>query len=511
MKKFFTIIFNRILYIALFMIVQFGALFLVLRFLHEQFLYFYVSCVILSILTGLHVINKDMNPAYKIAWLIPIMLLPIFGGLAYLMYGKTRMSKREHKRMSKIEHSYKEAMALYDSSADRLAQENRDATMHSQYISTVTGVPPYRYTQTQYLPIGEEYFKVMKEELKKAEHFIFLEYFIVEEGVMWNEILNILKEKVDEGLDVRVMYDDLGCIFTLPRRYDKKLESLGIKTCVFHRFNSVLNSRFNTRDHRKICVIDGNIGITGGINLADEYINAKVKYGHWKDSGVLLKGKAVWSLTVMFLTVWDYYRNEHDTYLNFAPQENFIAKMPSDGYVQPFSDTPLDNEPVGATVYKNLINRAREYVYITTPYLIVDYEMLRVMRTAARSGVDIRIIVPGIPDKKLVYAVTKSYYELLLKDGVRIYQYTPGFMHAKNCVVDDEYAVVGTINLDFRSMYLHFECAAWMCRSKAVGQAKEDFMETLELCTEITMASLKKKNLFHIIGLSVIRAFAPLM
>ena len=511
MKKFFTVVFSRVVYTLLFVAVQLGAVLVVLHFFEEQFVLFYAACGLISILAGLHVLNRDMNPSYKIAWLIPIMLLPLFGGLMYVMFGKTRMSKEETRRIAEIEGRYSEAIKLYDGDAAQLSEENGDAIMHSRYITAITGVPPYRHTKPRYFPIGEEYFTAMKEELEKAEHFIFLEYFIIEEGVMWNEILEILKRKAAQGLDVRVMYDDLGCLFTLPQLYDRTLEKQGIKACVFHRFNSILNSRFNARDHRKLCIIDGHTGFTGGINLADEYINVYEKHGHWKDSGILLKGQAVWSLTVMFLTVWDYFRHERDSFTDFAPPAECVSDTENDGYVQPYTDTPLDEEAVGETVYLNLIDRARRYVYITTPYLIIDNEMLTALRKASRSGVDIRIIVPGIPDKKLVYMTTRSYYGPLIEAGVRIYEYTPGFIHAKNFVSDDEYAVVGTINLDYRSLYLHYECAAWMYGSGAVGQVKEDFLSTLGQCREISGDMLKRKNLFQRIGLAILRAFAPLM
>lgn len=511
MRKFFTIIFGRIMYIILFVVVQLGALFIVLSFFQSKFAYFYVACMLLSIITGFYVLNKDMNPAYKIAWLIPIMLLPIFGGLIYLMFGKTRMSKAEKNRLKYCECKYSEAIQRYPGAFDMLSRDSEEAAMHSKYISTITGVPPYRHTATKYLHIGEEYFEAIMAELEKAERFILLEYFIIEEGVMWNKILEILKRKAASGVEIMVMYDDLGCLFTLPQTYDRTLEKMGIKACVFHRFNSILNARFNTRDHRKICVIDGNVGFTGGINLADEYINAYAKHGHWKDSGIMLKGEAVWSLTVMFLTMWDYFRKEDHCFSDYAPNTELKDCVSDDGFVQPYTDTPYDDEALGETVYMNLINRSRRYVYITTPYLIIDNEMLTALRTAAKSGVDIRIIVPGVPDKKFVYAVTRSYYEMLLKAGVRVYEYTPGFIHAKNFMSDDQYGVVGTINLDFRSLYLHYECAVWMYRSSAVAQIKEDFLRTMAQSEEITIAAVKKRTAIERVRLAVLRVFAPMM
>lgn len=511
MRKYFTIIFNRVVYTMLFVAVQLGALLAVLHFFKEQFVYFYAVCALLSVIAGIHVLNKDMNPAYKIAWLIPIMLLPIFGGLMYLMFGKLRMSRAQKRKLAEVEAKYGEALALYPGAAERLEAQGGDAALHAKYISSVTGVPPYTHTQTRYFPIGEAYFEALKAELEKAEKFILLEYFIINEGVMWDAILDILRRKAADGVEVMVMYDDLGCLFTLPQTYDRTLEKMGIKACVFHRFNSILNARFNTRDHRKICVIDGNVGFTGGINLADEYINARVRFGRWKDSGVMLRGEAVWSLTVMFLTMWDYFRREDHRFSDYAPASELVETTPDDGFVLPYTDTPYDDEALGETVYMNLINRARRYVYITTPYLVIDNEMLTALRTASKSGVDVRIIVPGVPDKKLVYSLTCSNFEPLLKAGVRIYLYTPGFIHAKNFVSDDCCGVVGTINLDYRSLYLHYECASWMYGSQAVTELREDFLQTFEDCQELTLDTLKHKNFLQNIGLALLRAFAPML
>ena len=350
----------------------------------------------------------------------------------------------------------------------------------------------------------------MVEELKKAKHYIFLEYFIIQEGKMWNTILDILRQKAAEGVDVRVIYDDMGCIMILPTGYDRTLEQMGIKCRIFNPFVPILSSRFNTRDHRKICVIDGNVGFTGGINLADEYINAYEKHGHWKDTSILLKGEAVFNLTVMFLSMWDYLdsttgKTDYSRYYPTVWDEN--AK----GYVQPFADNPLDDEAVGETVYLNLINKAKRYVYITTPYLILSSEMLTALTSAAKCGVDVRIITPHIPDKWYVHAVSRSHYQPLIEAGVKIYEYTPGFIHAKTFVVDDDYAVVGTIHLDYRSLYLHFECAVWMYQTPSVAQVRDDFFKTQQISQEITLEECRSLSFPRRLGRSVLRVFAPLM
>ena len=290
---------------------------------------------------------------------------------------------------------------------------------------------------------------------------------------MWNNILEVLKQKVEEGIEVRIIYDDFGCIMTLPNHYNKILEKEGIKTAVFNPFVPNLKSKFNNRDHRKIAVIDGHIAFTGGINLADEYIGEKVRFGHWKDNGIMLEGEAVWNFTVMFLSMWDFIKEENEDYEKY--HSNYEYETSSDGFVIPYSDSPWDNEAVGETVYLNLIAKANRYIYITTPYLVLDNEMITALSTAAKRGVDVRIITPGIPDKKLVNEVTKAYYDVLLKNGVKIYEYTKGFIHEKIFVVDDEYATIGTINLDYRSLYLHFECGVWLYDCSVIFTIKKDF------------------------------------
>ncbi|MDD5879236.1 MAG: cardiolipin synthase, partial [Clostridiales bacterium] len=349
------------------------------------------------------------------------------------------------------------------------------------------------------------------EELKKAKHFIFLEYFIIEEGIMWNTILEILKEKAKEGVDVRVIYDDVGCVMKLPYKYGDKLEKYGIKCRVFNPFIPILTNRLNNRDHRKIAVIDGYVGFMGGINLADEYINSFEKYGHWKDAAILLKGDAVFNLTVMFLTMWDFINNSDDDYLKYRPENFTNEKYLSKGYVQPFDDSPLVNEPIGETVYLNLINKAKKYIYINTPYLIIDNEMATALKIAAKSGIDVRIVTPHIPDKWFVHAVTRSYYHSFIKDNIKIYEYTPGFMHSKTFVVDDEYAVVGSINLDFRSLYLHFECGAWLYKTDSVLKVKEDFLDTLELCQQISLQDCENVKWPVKFGRLILRMFSPLL
>ncbi len=329
---------------------------------------------------------------------------------------------------------------------------------------------------------------------------------------MWDGIEQILRRKAAQGVDVRVIYDDFGCLFTLPFKYNEVLESKGIRCKVFNPFKPIWSAKMNNRDHRKILVIDGHTAFNGGINLADEYINAIVKHGHWKDTAVMLKGEAVWSFTMMFLTMWNYLdSSKPDDYTVYMPRKEEIEDYKGSGYVIPFTDSPLDDEPVGENVYLNIINDAKEYVYITTPYLIIDNEMSTSLILAAKSGIDVRIITPHIADKWFVHAVTRAHYKKLVKFGVKIYEYTPGFIHAKNFVSDDTVSVVGSINLDFRSLYLHFECATWMYKTDSVLKVKEDYLKTLEKCEEITYSDCRKVNIFVRIGRGLLRLFAPMM
>ena len=509
MKKILRFITQRVVITALLIVLQALLLFGFIWKLDNYFVYFYAGSVLLSLLITLGIINSKSNPAYKIAWLIPILLFPVFGGLVYLLFGSDRTGRYLRKKLQGIGTEMDNVIgeAYRRSGAEQLPP---DAANQSRYISHCAYCPPYQNTTTEYLPLGEVKFERMVEELKKAKHYIFLEYFIIQEGKMWNTILDILRQKAAEGVDVRVIYDDMGCIMILPTGYDRTLEQMGITCRIFNPLVPILSSRFNTRDHRKICVIDGNVGFTGGINLADEYINAYEKHGHWKDTSILLKGEAVFNLTVMFLSMWDYLdgttgKTDYSRYYPTVWDEN--AK----GYVQPFADNPLDDEAVGETVYLNLINKAKRYVYITTPYLILSSEMLTALTSAAKCGVDVRIITPHIPDKWYVHAVSRSHSQPLIEAGVKIYEYTPGFIHAKTFVVDDDYAVVGTINLDYRSLYLHFECAVWMYQTPSVAQVRDDFFKTQQISQEITLEECRSLSFPRRLGRSVLRVFAPLM
>jgi cardiolipin synthase len=511
MTNLFKLLFHRVFWVAIGIAVQAAALVVMIYRFQQYFVYFYGISLFISMVAVIALANGKSKAGYKIAWIISILLFPIFGGIFYLMFGGSRTGKRTRQKMLSINGKMAEALNANQDMVQVITEQNVDAGRQADYIQKYAYSPPYTNTYIEYFPVGEAKFERMIEELEKAEHFIFLEYFIIEEGIMWNTILDILRRKAAEGVDVRVIYDDIGCILKLPYQYDKKLEAMGIKCAVFNPFRPVLSPRLNNRDHRKILVIDGHTGFTGGINLADEYINAYERLGHWKDNAVMLKGDAVYSLTVMFLAVWDYLRGTDEDYEEFKPERWGQQKYPADGYVQPFSDNPLDDESVGETVYLNLITRAKKYVYITTPYLIIDAEMMTALFNAAKQGIDVRIITPHIPDKWYVHAVTRSNYEQLLESGVKIYEYTPGFIHAKTFVVDDEYAVIGTINLDYRSLFLHFECGVWMYGSSSISDIKADFLEALEQSQEITLDAFRSVPLYRRVGWALLNLFAPLM
>lgn len=506
MKRIFSTVWFRIFALVITVFLQIGIYVALFLFFSDYGTWFFLFCTLLSAIAVMRIVLKDGCPEYKIAWIIPIMLFPIFGGGLYLIFGHKVLSKRERRRISSISERLK-AESPGESSLNALESVSRTAAFQARYLEKHANATLYDGTGVKYFSVGEEMFESLLYDLKSAKKFIFLEYFIISEGEMWSSILSVLEQKAKEGVDIRLMYDDLGCIFLLPGNFPQKMEQKGIRCCPFNRFRHIFNSRFNNRDHRKICVIDGNIGYTGGINLSDEYINRGSKHGHWKDTAVRIHGKAVFGLTEMFLSVWEFYRGVSTDFSQYKPTETDSAK----GFVQPFGSSPATAETVGENMYVNFLNKARNYVYITTPYLIVDSNMVNALTLAAKSGIDVRLITPGIPDKKVVYFLTRSYYRVLLEAGVKIFEYTPGFIHAKSAVSDDSTAVIGTINLDYRSLYLHHECAVWLYGSDCVKDIRDDFLATQEKCRQVTVSSIKKMSALQRMWLAFLRIFAPLM
>ena len=510
MKKIFKILFSRLFFGAIFIILQVGVMVAALYYFRDTYAQVHTFFTALSIITVLYIINQDGSSAFKIAWILPIVFLPLFGIPLYILFGKKRIPERKLERVSGMYLRYKAAMApLLSESGDEPAMDE-DARLQSAYLEKCASSPRFTQTETTYYPLGDVMFPAMLEELEKAEKYIFMEFFIIEPGIMWDSILDVLRRKAAQGLDVRLIYDDMACIMRLPRDYAERMESVGIRCCTFHRFQPVPTGTLNNRDHRKICCIDGVTAFTGGVNLADEYINKRERFGHWLDCGIKVRGRAAYSFTQMFLSMWDYIRHEEDDPVAFRPTAEALEGIGDDGVVQPYCDSPADDEPVGETVYINMLSRAKKYVYICTPYLVVDNEIMNALTSAAKCGVDVRMICPHIPDKWYVHLVTRSYYAPLMKAGVRIYEYTPGFIHSKTFVCDDDYGICGTINLDYRSLFLHHECAVWMYKSGAIADMKASFLETLEKCEEITRESYRRPWYVRL-GQSLLRVLAPLM
>lgn len=463
---------------------------------------------VLSLAAVLRIVSKKDKGAYKLVWVFLILLFPLFGGLLYLLVNMQSSTRRFQKKIAETEVKAREHQYCddYAEAEKQLPQ----AIPQISYLQNFAGFPVYTGSDAVYLSSGEMKFEYLLEELEKAKHYIFLEYFIIQEGVMWNAILEILKRKAADGVLVRVIYDDIGCFFLLPKDYPKQLKEFGIECTVFNPFRPFLTVVQNNRDHRKIAVIDGKTAFTGGVNLADEYINAYEKHGHWKDAAIMIRGRAAWSFTLMFLQMWELCSGIDENYGMYCPWRNIVCTVQSDGVIQPYADSPLDTENVGEHVYLQIIGNAKKYVYIITPYLIVDDSMVSALTLAAKSGVDVRIITPHIWDKFFVHMTTRSYYRELIKAGVKIYEYTNGFIHSKIFVSDDTTATVGTTNLDFRSLYLHFECGVQLHNSKGIAEIKSDFHKTLESCHEIKAEDCKN-NVFMRFFQDILRLFAPLM
>lgn len=511
LKKLKKLAFSRVFIVGLLIAAQlFLMLFAAIQFT-KYFVFYYILTLALAVGFVLRIINTKQNMAYKLAWIVIICLFPAFGVLIYVIFCGNQMSEKQLEKMRFMSAVTQSSINNRDILPE-IKDENPTTGKQAEYIVTSTLCPPYKNCRTVYYPTGEEMFEPLLDALRKAEKYIFMEYFIIGYGEMWDKIHEILKEKAAMGVDVRVIYDDIGCIMTLKRDFAKQLESEGICCRVFHRFLPVLSARQNNRDHRKICVVDGVTAFTGGINIADEYINAVERFGYWKDNAVMIQGEAAWSFTVMFLTMWDYLCGTEPevrgNYAHFKPSEETCRSFSGEGIVQPYTDNPLDNEPVGENIYLGMLEAAHDYVWITTPYLIIDEQMEQALCRAVKSGVDVRIITPGIPDKKIINETTKSFYPNLIANGVKIYEYEPGFIHAKTFLCDDKYATVGSVNLDYRSLYLHFECGVWMSDTECISAIKDDFEKTFAQCN---LAQVQKSSLVRKLFRGVLELLAPLL
>jgi len=470
----------------------------------------------LSVVVCVHVLNKHAKAAYKITWIFLILLFPFFGGVMYLFF-HFQSTPRKFKRLTdQIADETRDAFYISGDRLPQLAKTFPWFEPQARYLQNHAGFPVYSNTRTRYFNSGEEFFRQALEELEKAERYIFLEFFIVREGKLFDAVFSILERKAREGLDVRLIYDDLGCFLSLPPDFRQNMERKGIKCFVFNPFRPILASLQNNRNHRKIIAIDGKVAFTGGVNIGDEYINAVNRFGKWKDAGIMLEGEGAWSFTLIFLQMWNTspeLRDDaslRDNYGAFYPWRDAPCAVRAEGFVQPYSDSPVDADNVCEHVYIQIINRARKYVYINTPYLVLDDSLLSALTLAAKSGVDVRIITPHRWDKWVVAFTSRSYYRQLISAGVKVYEYTSGFNHGKTFVSDDIVATVGTANLDFRSLYLHFECGVIVYRGEAIRALKEDFVRTLPASHEVTLGECSR-NVFQRVLSDVLRIFAPLM
>lgn len=512
MRKPLRFLFSGYFVSAILIILEVIALFWIFLELSAYSAYFLLGGLFISVLSIFAVVNANYNPEYKVTWIVVIFCLPLFGTLLFILFRRKKMSRRDSKRL----HTALEGMKEYsdDKNLDRLREEDAGAAGKANAIlkyAPASGI--YRDTKSEFFSEGEFMYESMLRDLKKANEFIFLEYFIIDDGVMWRGIYDILREKVKQGVEVRLLYDDVGCMNTLPRHFARKLRADGIDVACFGKISPRVSSAHNNRDHRKILVIDGNVGYTGGMNIADEYINVIKRFGFWKDGGIRLEGDAVLGLTQMFLAMWDLTAGCNSDYEKYLTRRIDDGVDEGDGgYYLTFGSGPLPNYPihVGERAFLDLINRAERYLYITTPYLIVGYDLTEALRGAAQRGVDVRIITPGTPDKKLVKLMTKSSYPHLMEAGVKIYEYAPGFIHEKTLVSDDTYAVVGTINFDYRSLIHHYENAVWMYNTPTVPIIREQFEQTIQ---ESKFVTRKRARLTvrEWLMRCIIRLFAPLL
>lgn len=507
MKRFFTTTIGRILILLLTALLQLGFHMAVVRWLNDKYSWIEYLLHILSILITLGIIKNSRHLSSDIIWILLINAFPIPGTILYLFLGADLIVSRTYREIKTSETDAQRYYRQDERVMKALKKEAPDKYGHFEYISSYAGYPVYKNTGFDYYPLGEEGYPIILDELKKAQKFIFIEYFIIERGQMWDQILEILEEKVKQGVEVRVMYDDLGSFFVLPADYADQLEAKGIKCVPFNRISPILNIIINHRDHRKMMVIDGKVAFSGGVNLADEYINVKEKYGKWKDNIIRITGEAVWSYTVMFLTHWNALRKNDRTFLSYR---NEPRRGKLDGYIAPYGETPLDDEICAQNIYMNILNEASEYCYICTPYLIIDTEMVNALILCAKKGVDVRIVTPGIPDKKMVFQITRSYYEQLIKGGVKIYEYDPGFVHSKVFVSDDEIATIGTVNLDYRSLYLHFENGTLLYRSEKIADIKNDLLSMMEEGHEVALKECAHGPIREFLW-ALLRLLAPLM
>ena len=501
-------IFGRTTLVVVLMVLQVLLVVAVFQPLGRYGPFLYGGVTLLSALIVLHLVNQSTDPTVRLTWVILVMAVPMLGVILYLFVKLDLGHRVIHHRLEELTRETIRFVPSQKRLMDYLW--TADPALHSLawYTTRQGGFPVYDNSEATYYPLGDEMFPALLREMEKAKKFIFLEFFIIKKGEMWGQVLDLLERKVQQGVEVRLLYDGTCALFQLPYRYPKELRALGIQCKMFSPIRPIVSTSYNNRDHRKIVVIDGHTAFTGGVNLADEYINVRFRFGHWKDTAVLIRGAAVRSFTHMFLEMWNVDQRQEDfqRYLNVS-----CPPLPDSGYVMPYADSPLDDERVGELVYMDMLNRAHRYVHIMTPYLILDHDMITALTFAAKRGVEVVLILPHVPDKKYAFALAKTHYRELLNAGVQIWEYTPGFVHAKVFVSDDKKAVVGTINLDYRSLSLHFECATYLCGVPAVADIERDVQNTLKRCQRINLAALKQTPFLTRLAGWLLKLLAPLM
>jgi len=508
-KGLLPLLFSRFLFIVLLLLLQVALYVGVYWWLKEYVTYLSVVMGVFTLLMVIYLFNCEMDATVKLTWMFMIAVFPLPTAF-FLFFTKTNSGQgRIKKRVRKLIESTKDAIVQPENVLRQVKEDGSGVAALSQYLNRNGCFPVFDRTESHYFPVGEEKFAAMLEELKKAEKYIFMEYFIVAEGYMWGRVLEVLIEKAKVGVDVRVMYDGMCEVSLLPSDYVRRLSKHGIKAKAFSPIMPVVSSHYNYRDHRKILVIDGKVAFNGGVNLADEYINRVERFGHWKDTAIMIRGAAVKSFTLLFLQMWNIDEKSPE-FLPYLEDDGYCPEN-ADGYVMPYGDCPLDEDKACETVYMDILNRANNYVHIMTPYLILDGELETALKFAAERGVDVALILPGIPDKAIPYALAKTHYASLLESGVKIYEYTPGFVHAKVFVSDLREAVVGTINLDYRSLYHHFECATYLYGTDCIADIEADFQATLAKCRQVTKETVRRESFKVKMTGYLMKAIAPLM
>lgn len=502
---------SKALYLAAALLFQMLVLVILMSYFSYEFLPVYYLMLILSVVVSIYVVNRDSDSSSKLLWVFVIMALPFFGGMLYLLFGGRKIPKS-------LMIQDRQAYADYAAYAEQNLKAIQESDIRDPVLSKMTYMawnngffPVYDKTKTRYFSSGEQQFASFMKAIERAEKYVFIETYIIDEGTVLEELLLLLQEKAAQGVDVRMIYDDFGCLVNLPEDFDARLHRMGIKA---HRFNPIkpqLAIQMNNRDHRKTIIIDGKTAYTGGSNLADEYVNRIERFGYWKDMGVRVDGPAVEQFVIAFLQIWNYAADKRTAYEPYVQEIETMESPYEDGYVIPFFDSPTDDNNVGKNFHLNLLASANKSCWITTPYLILDAEMVSALELAVQNGVDVRIIVPGIPDKKMVYEVTKANTDILTKKGVKVYEYTPGFIHGKVTLVDNQHALAGTVNMDFRSYYINYECGLWMYGTSCIGQIRKDLDQIIADSHLVTEEELEKTHWLVRNYRLFLRVFSPLL